>query len=268
MSRCGCSGTSCSCIVEGSGAITVTGSGSGASPYVVSGGGVLNVSDTASVDLTLTGDGSSGSPYSLSADATIDVEDLANLDITGLTTGDGILYNGTGWEVGALPTATPGVIDTDATLVGDGSVGDPLGIFEDPTDTYTPVWTALTTNPSIGSGSITGRFHVDPTSRWVDVSIEIVCASDTGKGSGEWEVSLPFQSFSGRGQTLTLLMTYPTIGTRVGAALINGGMTKIERMSVTSGTSATGTEYITGSLASTWTSGGRVIISGRYEREP
>lgn len=272
MARCGCSGTSCSCQVEAdpSSTITVTGSGSGASPYVIGGGGVVTVLDSSTIDFTLTGVGSSGSPYLITGDATIDVEDLANLDVTGVGAGDVIAYNGTSWETIPAPSATPGLINTDGTISGDGSGGDPLKIEPLATGTYVPTWTATTTDPDIGSGTISGRYVADPTSGWVDVSIDITIASDTQKGSGYYSLSLPpgLDSLAGQTQLFTATIFYGSLGTiRVGTAYTNGG-SDIARILVTNSLSSYGSSIVSGSLLSTLPAGGHIVISGRYEREP
>lgn len=56
-------------------------------------------------------------------------------------------------------------------------------------DTYTPTWTANTTNPSLGNGTRVGRFlRIGKT---VHVRIEIVAGSTTTFGSGFFILSLP-----------------------------------------------------------------------------
>lgn len=266
MARCGCSGTSCSCLVVGDGSITVTGSGSGSSPYIVSGGGVLTVTDTPTVDLSLTGSGSAGSPYALSAAATVNVEDLANLDTSSLAAGHVPSFDGSAWVTIPAPSASPGSVIHDGTLTGDGSAGNPLKVASRATSTYTPAWTGTTTNPTLGSGQLTGRYVVDETG-WVRISIQLVCASDTGKGSGAWRFSLPsgLDGMTGQAQTLKMLVLYPDGNARVGAALINGGSTMIERMYFTWPPAATGSYVVTGSSMSTWPSGGRLLVTGTYE---
>lgn len=256
-------------MVVGAGSISVTGSGSGASPYVISGGGALSVTDTPTVDLTLTGTGSSGSPYALAATATVSMEDIVDLDTSSVVAGHVPSFNGTSWVTIPAPSAAPGAIVHDSTLTGDGSGGNPLKVAARATSTYTPAWTGSTTNPTIGSGQITGRYVEDETG-WVRLSIQIVCASDTGKGSGVWMLSLPagLDGMTGQAQTLSMLVLYPDGNTRVGSALINGGSNKIERLYFTWPPSATGSYYVSGSSMSTWPAGGRLLITGVYEREP
>ena len=56
--------------------------------------------------------------------------------------------------------------------------------------TYTPTWTAQTTNPSLGNGSINGRYY--RIGNVVTVFINLTMGSTTTYGSGEWWFSMPF----------------------------------------------------------------------------
>lgn len=128
MARCGCTGQSCSCLVQGSGAITVTGSGSALNPYVISGGAAFGVLDSSTIDLTLSGDGSGASPYTLRADATITLGELEGVNVTG-STGYVLAKQGDGTFALVPPaTAAPGAINVGNGLDGDGTSGDPLNL--------------------------------------------------------------------------------------------------------------------------------------------
>ncbi|MEU0831304.1 hypothetical protein [Streptomyces sp. NPDC005969] len=56
--------------------------------------------------------------------------------------------------------------------------------------TYTPTWTAATTNPSIGNGTLTGRYM--KVGRTVTVSLLLIPGSTTTLGSGVYLFGLPF----------------------------------------------------------------------------
>jgi hypothetical protein len=54
---------------------------------------------------------------------------------------------------------------------------------------YTPTWTATTTNPAIGNGTIVGRYA--RIQNLVMVQFNITFGSTTTKGSGQYRISLP-----------------------------------------------------------------------------
>ena len=62
---------------------------------------------------------------------------------------------------------------------------------------YTPTWTATTTNPSIGDGTLSGRYTV--IGKLVVLNIRMVAGSTTTFGSGEWNFSLPIAASSAYG---------------------------------------------------------------------
>lgn len=79
--------------------------------------------------------------------------------------------------------------DTLATTLYDGTAWrqlDRLGEWQ----TYTPSWTATTTNPVIGNGTLTGRY-VRMFGRTYVVHIRMVAGSTTTFGSGIWIFSAP-----------------------------------------------------------------------------
>lgn len=55
---------------------------------------------------------------------------------------------------------------------------------------YTPTWTAATTNPSLGNGTLIGRHH--KIGRTVLVQINLIPGSTTTFGSGNYSFALPF----------------------------------------------------------------------------
>lgn len=56
-------------------------------------------------------------------------------------------------------------------------------------DTYTPTWTASSSNPSLGNGTIVGRFT--RVGKTVTVSITLTMGSTTTYGTGNWRFSYP-----------------------------------------------------------------------------
>lgn len=136
MPRC-CGGNSCSCLIETSGAqISVTGSGSASDPYVIHGGVDLAVVDTSTFNLTLSGAGSDASPWALQVDyaSTAKLDDIPDVQAGGPTNGQVLGWDNTlgKWTPRAPTTASSGSVNHDLGLTGDGSVGTPLGVNEDP----------------------------------------------------------------------------------------------------------------------------------------
>lgn len=71
IAKCGCSGTTCACKVQGTGSIAVTGTGTAQDPFIVSLGalntnGTITVADTATIDFTILGTGTVGDPKVIS----------------------------------------------------------------------------------------------------------------------------------------------------------------------------------------------------------
>jgi hypothetical protein len=58
--------------------------------------------------------------------------------------------------------------------------------------TYSPIWTASTTNPSLGNGTLTGR-HMK-IGRTVITHINQTMGSTTTYGSGNYNWTIPFQA--------------------------------------------------------------------------
>ncbi|MCX5114588.1 hypothetical protein OOK13_40220 [Streptomyces sp. NBC_00378] len=73
---------------------------------------------------------------------------------------------------------------------------------------WTPTWTAATTNPALGNGSMTGRYM--KWGRTCMVNLELTMGSTTTYGAGVWSFSLPFTAAS-------------AVGSRVGMAQALGG---------------------------------------------
>lgn len=130
MARCGCSGSSCSCLIVAGSGVEVSGSGIESNPYVIDVvgsdiAGTINVQDTATIDLTRTGSGSSADPYVISGVATVKMTDLT--DTTGApATGDVPVFDGVNWTFAPPPTTPPGAVSATNGITGDGSAGSPL----------------------------------------------------------------------------------------------------------------------------------------------
>lgn len=54
---------------------------------------------------------------------------------------------------------------------------------------YTPAWTAATTNPSLGNGVLTGQWWRD--GRFMVIAFDLIMGTTTTFGSGEWYLGIP-----------------------------------------------------------------------------
>ena len=98
-------------------------------------------------------------------------------------------------------------------LTVDGIVGTDLGKWQ----AYTPIWTAVTTNPSIGNGTLAGRYNV--IGKLCTYVLGLVMGSTTNYGSGNWAFSLPINAVNTAG-----INFYGV------AHLRNGGIANYERI--------------------------------------
>lgn len=57
---------------------------------------------------------------------------------------------------------------------------------------YTPTWTALTADPAIGDGTISGRYLLQ--GKWCEATGVIRMGVTTTYGTGLWRIGLPFPS--------------------------------------------------------------------------
>lgn len=281
MARCGCSGSTCSCLVKGSGAISVTGAGSTGNPYIVSGALSLIVADSSSIDFSLTGDGSVATPYSLSGAVSLALDGLTDVESAAATTGQVLAKQSDGQWRGVAPTTAPtGAITLSGTggLQGDGSAGNPLGIKLAPSSgltldatglklsgggsawtAYTATITGSTTNPALGNGSIESTYQ--QVGKTVDVSIEINIGSTTTRGVGAWRFALPVAPIASRHQVLAAQVSAVGVGDFVAVAKIEG-LTRVERLFIATSTAA---QALSHSVPSALQAGSRILITGSYE---
>lgn len=59
---------------------------------------------------------------------------------------------------------------------------------------YTPVWTATSVNPSLGNGTIVGRYKL--LGKMCTATIEMVAGTTTTFGTGTWAFTVPFTAAS------------------------------------------------------------------------
>ncbi|MFJ2178881.1 hypothetical protein ACIOHE_39060 [Streptomyces sp. NPDC087851] len=106
------------------------------------------------------------------------------------------------WTVGE--TVTAAIMNTE--------IRDQFNSMFDAWSSWTPTWTAATTNPAVGNGSMTGR-HMK-WGRTCMVNLELTMGSTTTYGAGVWSFSLPFPAAA-------------SVGSRVGIAHALGGSNRV-----------------------------------------
>lgn len=137
MARCGCSGSSCGCLLVAGEGISVTGVGSAGNPFVITADALVDISDyiqsanTATVTMSLLGAGTTLDPFIVSAVTTVSTADLTDLtDPGGPADGDTLIWVGGGgghFEYGPATASNASISATDG-LLGDGTLVDPLHV--------------------------------------------------------------------------------------------------------------------------------------------
>jgi hypothetical protein len=133
-----CGSAACNCAFEVGPGLQLSGSGALSNPFRIELSGTiedsLTVEDSTTIDLILGGGGSPTDPYRLSAQAKVRVQDLTDvIDPEGSpSAGDSIIWVVDGvaaprFEFRPPPPNPAGAVNIAAGLVGNGTVGSPLG---------------------------------------------------------------------------------------------------------------------------------------------
>lgn len=196
-----------------------------------------------------------------SADQTFDTLTLANTGAGALDVAGGI--NAGSGNVGIVDTTgkIPALSSTylanlSASNLTIGAVG--LSDYIYTATTYTPTWTATVSNPSLGNGTLTGRYT--KVGRQVTAHVQLIVGSTTTFGSGQWVISLPTTTSSSGllalGQMLVTDVSaggIPYLGTA--AASVNASTVSL----------ATETNPVTGTLPITFAVDDRLNFTITYE---
>jgi hypothetical protein len=129
--------------------------------------------------------------------------------------------------------------------------------------TYIPTWTAASSNPVIGNGSLIGR--VKQIGKTTFISIKLTIGSSTTFGSGYWKLTLPFNAVNADSVLLKTIF-YKSSGTTWYQGLswtsYDGNTSYIVPL-LDQG--ATGSAAITSIVPFTWATGDTLTITGSYE---
>ncbi len=126
---------------------------------------------------------------------------------------------------------------------------------------FTPIWTAGTTNPTIGDGILEGTYK--RVGNTVHVWMMMTSGSTTTFGSGEYKISLPVTARAISRAVLSLVMNDD--GTRLYNSLAHNGYTTTLSLDSDNVTLFWDTGVVTHNSPFTWASGDWFIVSGTYE---
>jgi hypothetical protein len=151
-------------------------------------------------------------------------------------------------------TTAPG----DTSLLWLDTAATAVGVDLDVWTVYTPTWTAATTNPVLGNGSLVGRYK--QIGEVVHFTMQLAIGSTTTLGTSYWRFTLPVTA-----QNTNYLFT---------AFINDNGTTFYQAMAV--GETTSGFTLVVNTLnansvvvSSTsplaWTSGDTLTVSGTYE---
>lgn len=143
----------------------------------------------------------------------------------------------------AISATTTNAILADLSLIGGAMVA------------FTPTWTASTTNPTLGNGTLTGRFkQVD---KMVDFTIDLTFGTTTTVGSGQYLFSLPVSAVRGVEKSIlaTLSLVHGVSRNSGGAVLVNTGVVRLMQS----------TAAVSEASPFAWASGDVISLAGRYE---
>lgn len=157
----------------------------------------------------------------------------------------------------ALGTASRGVSSSAARA---DHVHPEVGLWA----AYTPAWTALTTNPVLGNGTLTGKFA--QIGKTVVFRIDLTIGSTTSFGSGQWRFSLPVTSAAGTGMNVGGFYSDASGGPAVWPVFGGRGITTttFEPFAPFSQTD-TRVGLLTGAAPFTWATSDEVHFVGVYE---
>jgi hypothetical protein len=137
-------------------------------------------------------------------------------------------------------------------------VGGSLGAWT----TYTPTWTTTGTPPSLGNGTLTGRYKaLDGTT--LAISISLVLGTTTTVGTGQWAFALPAgETSAARLQTMSAAVLDSGTAYFSATAWVAVSDTKILHLVVAD---AAGVRRAEDGTPVTWATGDTIVINGIIE---
>lgn len=162
-------------------------------------------------------------------------------------------------ERDALPTSVKQAYNT---ATGDVYIRDSSNVWlthHATMQTYTPTWTASTTNPAIGNGTIVGRWI--QRGNLVTFSATINMGSTTTYGSGLWSIGLPVATanITGFRQTFSAVLEDLSAGRHTATAYAEPNSTSVTRIIAGAATSG-----VSNTSPFTWANTDWIAVSGTY----
>lgn len=261
MTRCGCAGLTCACLLQGDGSsTTVAGEGTLANPYVISSSrGYVSVVDTPTINLTRSGQGTQSQPYVISADLIPqNLESLADVSLPSAPPpGNVLAWDGTQWVSQPPSTAPVGAVATGPCLTGDGSTANPLNPVLDPAGGLACGPNGLTGGVPLGGGLnqiLAKSASADHAVQWVSQPVARTWSNAHASwhsGNNPWEVPSVAGYWAYSGTTLTL---------------IRAGVYELS-CSATTGTAASYSDFFVNPVtANVQRMGGSINIAGQGNR--
>lgn len=143
-------------------------------------------------------------------------------------------------------------------------VRDSLKAIGDPWTSYTPTWTAATTNPTIGNGTITGNYIL--AGKLCHFRAIVTIGSTTTLGTGAYQLTLPFAPVSGG-----YPITFPAVAYVTGPAS-SFPLRALSRQATTAldlladpATAGASWRTVTQTIPTAWAAGNNISVSGTYE---
>ena len=157
---------------------------------------------------------------------------------------------------------TPSTWVAAATLTAaqlNAQLRDNFKAIGDPWTAWTPTWTATTTNPVIGNGSLTGGYIL--AGKLCHFWAQITMGSTTTYGTGSWLLDMPTAprnsrwAFQGTARDTSASATYPFVGEQSGGIVLRA-------LPTTAGNPLTS---MSSTVPFTWATGDGLFLSGTYE---
>lgn len=127
---------------------------------------------------------------------------------------------------------------------------------------YTPTWTAATSNPTLGNGTITAKYKALDATTYA-ISIVVTFGSTTNAGSGVYSFSLP-SGVTSAARIQVIAASIEDAGTAYFSAnaWVGASSTTVTHVTVAD---ATGTRRAASNAPITWATGDQIVISGIIE---